>query len=205
MLANDKILEEEVFSKPSEHISCELLSQLFLRWMRPVGLLLELWVEFTGQFLQAQYPVYCVNKHFSSDLAQQQISTRGYTRPSVRLSAVGVNYSSWRLWRGKIAWQIVPRSPQGSEWDETDYEEISGNMGLVAEETDRCFYFWPSFVLLFVRLNIISSCWVTFNRFFRWKKKKTSRHSKLAFEGLLLGKFACRIIGVCIIILLSSA
>lgn len=163
--------DSEVFSKLPELVSCELLSQLFLHCLSSAGLLLELWVEFTGQFLQAQYPVYCANKHFSSDLAQQQISTRGYTRPSVRCSTVGANYSSWRLWRGKIAWQIVPGSPQGSERDERDYEEISGNMGLLAEETDRCFYFWPSFVFLFVRLTVIFSCCVTSNRFFRWKNR----------------------------------
>lgn len=145
----------------------QLFSQLISHWLSPAGLLLEFWIEFIGQFLQAQYPAYCVNKPFSSDLAQQQISTRGYTHPSLHCSAVGTNYSSWRLWRGKIAWQIVPGSPQGSERDETDYEEISGNMG-TAEETDRCFYFCPSFVL-FVRLTIIFSCCATSNRFSRWK------------------------------------
>lgn len=48
--------DSEVFKKITEHISCELLSQLFFHWMSPAGLLLELWVEFTGQFLQAPVP-----------------------------------------------------------------------------------------------------------------------------------------------------
>lgn len=164
--------DSDVFNKIPQHISCELLSQLFFYWISPANLLLEIWVEFTSQFLQAQYPVYCVNKHFSSDLAQQQIPTCGYTGPSVCCSTIGANYSSWRLWRGKIAWQIVPRSPPGSEKDETDYEEISGNMGLLVGETDRYFYFWPSFVLLFVHLTIIFSCCVTSNCFFRWKNRE---------------------------------
>ena len=116
-------------------------------------LLVELWAEFTSQFLQVQYPAYCTNKHFSSDLAQQQISTHGYTGPSVHCSTVGANYSSWRLWHGKIAWQIVPRSPQGSERDETDYEEISGNMALLAEETDRMFLFLSLLCLVVCMLD----------------------------------------------------
>lgn len=48
--------DSEVFKKITERISCELLSQLFFHWMSPAGLLLELWVEFTGQFLQAPVP-----------------------------------------------------------------------------------------------------------------------------------------------------
>lgn len=135
------------------HICCELLSQLFSHWMSPAGLLLELWVEFTRQFLQAHCAVWCVNKHFSCELAPQQITTCGYTCPSVCRSAVGANYSSQSLWRGKIAWQIVTGSPPGSERDETDYE-ISGNIGPFAEEAERCFYSQNSFVLLIVSVAV---------------------------------------------------
>lgn len=158
--------DSHVLSEIPEHSSCELLSQLFLHWMSPASLFLELWVEFTSQFLQAKYPVYHVYKHFSSHLAQLQISTHGYTSLSVHFSAVGANYSSWSLWRGKIAWQIVPGSPRGGERDETYCEEISGNMGRLAEATDRCFYFCPSFVLLFF------NCTVTFSRLVRWKNRR---------------------------------
>ncbi len=131
--------------------------------------MLRRWVELTGWFLQARSRVYCVKSVSALTWPNSKSQHMEILAPSVRCTTVEANYSSWMLWRGKIAWQIVPWSSQGSERDETDYEEISGNMGPLAEETDKCFYFLPSFVLLFVCLKIICRCCAIPNRFFRWK------------------------------------